>query len=160
MNGVSALGAPLIDQLLIDHLQVLLQSRLIIACYKCISKLARSPRPNASLSSLNLALHLLLQTRSITASQCNSGFTPPCPPSVSRNFLDDGFPAHPWVHSISISKCMSKLVRSRPWSVSLYSLDRDFQAHLELLSSTAFSQYRYTVCRCVALFGPDCLSLG
>jgi len=51
------------------------------------------------------------------------------------------------IRTITTSKCISKLARSRPRSVSLSSLDRHFQAHLELLSSTACSQSRYTVCR-------------
>jgi len=55
------------------------------------------------------------------------------------------------VHTITASKCISKLARSRPCSVSLSSLDRECQAHLELLSSTACSKSRYTVCRWVVI---------
>jgi len=51
----------------IDRLQVLLQSRSIIAC-KCISKLAWSQPQSASLSSLDLRLTLQIQTRLVTAS--------------------------------------------------------------------------------------------
>jgi len=78
-------------------------------------------------------------------------FTRPRPPSASPNSLDYGLPVHLWVHSISISNWICKLARSRPQSVSLSLLDCHFQVHLELLSSTACSQSRYTVCRLVAI---------
>jgi len=111
-----------------------LQTRSIPAS-KCISKLARSRSRSVSLCSLDHSLQVHLQTRSITAS------------SVSLNSHDYGLQTC----SITASKCTSKLARSRPWSVTLSSLDRHFQAHFQLLSSTACSQSRYTVCRWVAI---------
>ena len=121
-NRVSAPGAPPIDRLQIDHLQVLLQSRSIIAC-KCISKLDRSRPPSAALRSLDLGLQVHLQTRSITASKCISQFTPSRALSASPNSLYHGLQVHLSVHSIWASKCISKLNRSRPPSAALSSLD-------------------------------------
>jgi len=72
-----------------------------ISASQCISKLARSRPPSASLSSLHLGLPVRLQTRSITASKCISEFTPSRPPSASPNSLDHGLPVH--VQSLSIT---------------------------------------------------------
>jgi len=77
----------------IDRFQVLLQSRSIIAC-KCMSKLARSRPPSASLSSLNLGLQLHLQPRSITASKCISNLARSRPQSASPNSLDHWLLVH------------------------------------------------------------------
>ena len=93
----------------IDSLQVLLQSRSIIAC-KCISKLARSWLPTAS-----------------------SEFTRSRPPSASPNSLDYGLQ----VSTILASKCISKLARLRPPSASLGSLYRSLQVYLQTRSITA-----------------------
>jgi len=59
LNIVWAPGMPSIDHLRIDHFQVLLQSRLIMAC-KCIPKTVWSWPQRASLCSLvhNLQVHL------------------------------------------------------------------------------------------------------
>jgi len=55
------------------------------------------------------------------------------------------------IRSITGSNCISKVTRPRPRGISLSSLDHHFQAHCELLSSTASSQSRYSVCRWVAM---------
>ena len=131
-------------------LQVHLERRSNTAS-QSISKLVRSRPPSASLNSLNLGLQLHLHTRSIMASKCISEFTWPRPRSASANSLDHGLPVYLSVHSISNSNCITKLAWSRPQSVSLSSLDHYFQAHLELLPSTTCSQFRYTMCRWVAI---------
>src|SRR5258708_7060674 len=123
MNRVSAPGAPPTDRLQIDHLQVLLQSRSIIACYKCISKLARSRPPSAALISHDLGLQLHLQTRSITASKCISKLYRSRPPSAALSSLDLGLQVHLQTRLITASKCISNLGRSRPPSAALSSLD-------------------------------------
>jgi len=71
---------------------------------KCISKLARSWPPSASLSSLNLGLQLHLQTRSITASKGISEFTQSRSPIASPNSLDHGLKVHLSTRSIKASK--------------------------------------------------------
>jgi len=121
----------------INHLQVLLQSRSIIACYKSIRKLARSRPRSVSLSSLNPGLQLHPQTRSITASKCISEFTRPRPLSASPNSLDHGLPVHLWVHWIAVSNCICKLARSRPPSASVSSLSLCLSVHLQTRSITA-----------------------
>jgi len=127
----------------LDHgFQVYFQIRSITAS-KCISKLARLRSPN----SLDYGLQVYIQTRSITASKCISMLGR----LWSPNSLDHGLQVYLQICSITASKCISKLARSQPWSVSLSSLDPHFQALLELLSSTACSQSRYTVCRWVAI---------
>jgi len=88
-----------------------------------------------------------LQTRSITASKCISKLPQLWPPSSH----DHGLQVHLHTRLITAFKCISKLAVSRPRSVSPSSLRRHFQAHLELLSSTACSQSRYTVCGWVAI---------
>jgi len=112
-------------------LQAYLQSRSITA-----SNLARSRPPSASPNSLDYGL----QVRTPMASKC-----------ISPNSLDHGLQVYRQIRSITASKCISKVAQSGPRSVSLSSLDRHFQAHLELLSSAACSQSRYTVCRSVAI---------
>jgi len=92
----------------IDRFQVLLQSRSIIA-YKCISKLAQSRPPSASLSSRSR------------------------PQSASPNSLDYGLQ----VRTITASNCISKLARSPPQSASPNSLDHALQVHLSTRSITA-----------------------
>jgi len=96
-----------------DSLQVLLQSRSLMAC-KYIFYLSWAQRPTGSLSSLHLGLQVDLQTRSITASQRISKLTPAWPPSASRNSLDDDLPVHLQNRSIMASKCISLFTRSRP----------------------------------------------
>jgi len=145
MDRDSAQGAPSID-----CLHILGQSRSIRASM-CISNLARSRPRCASLSSLDHGL----QTRSITASECISNHARLPPRSTSRRSLNHGLQTR----SITASKfgrswppkCISNLAQSRSPSASLCSLDRNLQAHLYLLSSTACSQSRYTVCRWVAI---------
>jgi len=116
-------------------------SQVLNMASKCISKLARSQPPSASLNSLDYGL----QVRTIMASMCISKLVRSRSRSASLNSLDHGLQVYLQIRSITASKCISKLARSRPRSVSLSSLDRHFQAHLELLSSTACSQSRYTV---------------
>jgi len=77
-----------------------------------MSKLARSRPPSASVSSLNLGLQVHLQTRSITAPQCISEFTPSRPPSASPNSIDHGLPVHLQTRSITASKY---IVKERQW---------------------------------------------
>jgi len=91
-----------------DCLQVLLQSRSIIAC-KCISKLALSQPRSASLSSLDLGLQVHVQTRSITASKCIFGL------------LHLALQVNLQTRSITVSQCISKLDWSWPRSISLRS---------------------------------------
>jgi len=155
----------------IDHgLQVHLWVHSISAS-QCISKLARSWPPSASLNYLHLGLPVHLQTRLITASKCISKLARSGAPSVSPDSLnyslkgrtimaskcvsptslDHGLQVYLQIPSITASKCLSKVARSRPRSISLSSPDRHFQAHLELLSSTAYSQSIYSVCRWVAI---------
>jgi len=77
-----------------------------------MSKLARSRPPSASVSSLNLGLQVRLQTRSITASQCISQFTPSRPPTASPNSINPGLPMHLQPRSITASK---SIVQERRW---------------------------------------------
>jgi hypothetical protein len=151
MNCVSAPGAPSIDRL-----QVLVQSRSITAS-KCISKLPPSQPRNVSSNLLHRGLQMYLQTRTIMASKCISKLGRSRPPSISPNSLDHDLGVHLQVHSITASKCISKYARlllpcafrkSLDHSLGVYpsSLARHSQAHLELLSGTACSQSRYTVC--------------
>ena len=86
-----------------DCFQVLLQSRSIIAC-KCISKLALSRPPSASMSSLDLGLHVGLQTPSTTASECISEFTQFWTPSASLGSLEHRLQVHLSTCSIMASK--------------------------------------------------------
>jgi len=87
----------------------------------------------------------------ITPSKCISKLPRFLPPSSYPLSHDYSLQAHLWVHMISASRCMSELNRSPPLSESLSSVYRHFQAHLKLLSSTACSQFRWTVCRWVAI---------
>ena len=86
-----------------DRFEVLLQSRSIIGC-KCISKLAQSRRPSASLSSLNLGLQLHLQPRSIVAWKCISQLAWSRLQSASPNSLDYVLQVHLSTRSIMASK--------------------------------------------------------
>jgi len=137
MNRVSAPGEPHIDCLQIDQLQVLLLSRSIIACYKCISEFAWSCAWSASLSSLDRGLEVHGQTPSITASQCISKQAQSPPPSASPTSIDHGLQVHLWVHYITAPQCISKLKKSRPQTASLSSLDLSLQLYLETCSLTA-----------------------
>jgi hypothetical protein len=117
----------------------------LISASRCISKPAQSRHPSASLSStrsrpprafpnsLDHSLQVYLSTPPITASK----------------FVRLGLP----VSTITASQRIFRFARSRPRSVSLSSFECHFQAHLELLSSTACIQSRYTVCRWVAIYG-------
>ena len=138
---------------------------------KYSSNLTRSRHPSVSPNSLDHSLQEHLQTRSITASKCISQLARSWPPSVSPdpldyglqvcitmaskclspNSLDHGLQVYLQTCSITASKCISKVTRSQPRSESLSSLDCHLQAHLELLSSTACSLSRYSVCRWVAI---------
>jgi hypothetical protein len=124
----------------LDHcLQVHLHTRSI-AAFKCIGKLARLRPPSASPYSLDHSLQVYRETHLIMASKCISKFARSRPPKCIFKLARSRPP-----------KCISILPRSRPRHVSQSSLDRHFQAHLELLSSTACSQSRYTMCRWVAI---------
>ena len=123
-------------------LQVHLQTPLITAS-KWISKLAWSQPPNS--------LDHSLQVRTIMASKSIAKLAGSRSRSASLSSLNHGLQVYPQIRSITASKCISKLTRSWPWSVSLTSLDHHFQANLELLSRTACSQFRYAVCRSVAI---------
>ena len=70
-----------IHRIQIDSLQVVLQSRPIMA--ECIFSLARLQPATASPSSHDLGLQVHLQTSSITASNCISAITRSRPPSES-----------------------------------------------------------------------------
>ena len=71
---------------------------------KCISKLARSWPPSASLSSLDLSLQVHIQTRSITACK----FAHSLPPTY----------VHLQTRSILASRCISEFTRSTSPSAS------------------------------------------
>jgi len=136
-------------------LQVYLQTCSIVAC-----KFAQSWPASA-----------YIQTRSITASKSISRLAWAWPssvhyhafqvhitkparsrlPSASPNIAVHRLQVHLQIWLITASKCFSKVTRSRPGSIYLSSLDFHFQAHLELLSSTACSQSRYSVYRWVAI---------
>jgi len=140
MNRVSAPGAPPTDRLQIDHLQVLLQSRSIIACYKCISKLARSRPPSASPNSLDHGLQVQLSVHSITASKCISKLARSRHPSAALSSLDLGLQVHlqtPWIMA---SKCSSQFTRSWPPSASPNSLDHGLQVQLSVHSISEFNR--------------------
>jgi hypothetical protein len=156
---------------LLDHgLQVHLQTRSIPAS-KRISNVAQSRLPIASPHSLDRSLKVHLHTRSIAASMCISNVAGSWPPSASPKSLDDDRHVHlptRWITGFKCIfklprlwppsvlnhglQCIANLTRSQPRRVSLSLLDHHFQAHLELLSSTACSQSRYTVCRWVVIW--------
>jgi len=89
------------------------------------------PPPSTPPISLDHSLQVYLWTRSATASECISEFTPSRPPSACPKSLDHGLQvtslsslhlglqAYLLVQSISASKCISKPARSRPQSISL-----------------------------------------
>jgi len=161
MTRFSTPGAPSLD----CH-PVLVETRSITSC-KCNTSLAQLQSPN----SLDHSLQVHFQTRLSTAHKCIYTLAWSLPPSASPNSLGHGLQVHlqtnsiatfkcisnlarlrlPSLHNHTASKFISKLARSLPWSVSLSSLDSQFQADLELLSSTACSQSRYTVYRWVAI---------
>jgi len=149
--GITRSRAPNASPNPLDHgLQLHLQPRSITAC-KCISELQDG------------GLQMHLQTPSITASKCICEFDLISaskfisklarlqPPSASLSSLNHGLPVDLQTRSITSSKCISEYTQEPPPCVSLSSLDRHLQAHQKLLSSTACSQSRYTVCRWVAM---------
>jgi len=156
--------------ILLDHgLQVQLHPRMIPAS-EFILKFSRSRRPSLSLNWLDSRLQVQLQTGSIPASECISGFSWSWPPGVPPKLLAYGLQVHIQTRSITAPECIakfnwsrppsshddglqciSKLARSCPPSASLSSLNHHLQVHLEMLWSTACSQFRYTVCRWVAI---------
>ena len=127
----------------IDRLQVLLQSRLIIAC-KCNPKVARSQPQRASpnpidhhfqvplLSSLEHGPEVHLQTRSITAPK---GFSRPAR-SRPLSSHDHDLQLHLQTRSILASMCISEFTRSQ------------FQVYLQTRPITA-SKYIVNVRRWV-----------
>ena len=131
----------------LDHgLQVNLQIRSITTC-KCFSKFAWIWTPSLHDHGIQVHLH----TRSLTASKCISKYAWLLAPSPSRILLHHGLRVYLEIHSITTTRFISKLTRSQPRTVSLSSLDPHFQSHLELLSSSACSQSRYTECRWVGI---------
>jgi len=142
MNRVSSPGAPSIDRL-----QVLVQS-CSITDSNWISKLTRSRPPSVTPNSLDSGM----QVRTSMASKCTSKLARSRSQSASPCSLSRGLQLYHQIHLITASKWNSKLARSRPQSISLSSLDHHFLGPLELLSSTACSQSRYTMCRWVAVY--------
>jgi len=94
---------------------------------KCISKLAQSRPPSASLILHNHSLQVHLHTCTITAAKCISKLAQSRQPSASPNSHDHGLKVHLHTRSISASKCISKLARSQPPSVSPNLLDYGIQ---------------------------------
>ena len=82
-------------------------------------------------------LEVLLQTHSITASQCISAVGRSRPPCASLSSLNLNRQLHLQTRSITASKCISKLTQSRPPSASLSSLNVSLQLHLQPCSITA-----------------------
>ena len=160
MNRVSApvrVFLP-IYHLQIDHLQVHLQTRSIIAS-KCISNLAQSQPPIRTMN--------CLQTRLITASKCIFQFTRSRAVSASANSIYHGLQVHLSVHSISASKCISTLARSRPlssleeWLPS--SLDEWPPNSFDYCLQVHFSVHLISVPKCIsklALLWPPSASLS
>jgi len=146
----------------LDHvLQVHLGLHLISAS-QCISKLTPSRPPIASeftqsqspVESSNWIDYgpgVYIWAHLILASKCTSNLAQLEPLSVSLSALDLSLQVHHRTRTITASKSISEHARSWTQSESLSSLDRHLQAHLELISSTACIQSRYTVCRWVAL---------
>jgi len=146
MNRVSASVRPVLPiyGLLIDNLQVLLHSRLIMA-FKSISKLARSWPPSASPKSLKLGLQVHLQTGSITASMIARSMTSKLiqlrhrPASLKS--LNLRLQVHLQSRSVTAStfaqSMASKPVGLWPPSASLSSLDLGLFVHLQTCSVTA-----------------------
>jgi len=119
MNRVPAPGTPPIDHLQIDYFHVLFQSRSIIACDNCISKLARAQPLKVSPNSLDHGLPVHLQTHSITASKFISEFTQSRSPIAFPNSLDHGLNVHLQTWLITASKCITEFTRYRPPSALL-----------------------------------------
>jgi hypothetical protein len=145
MNRVSAPCTPPSDCLLIDQLQVLLQTGLVPA-WECISKLARSQCWCASLTSLDHGHQVHLQFRLGTASACISEFTQCWSPIASPNWLGGGCILHPQTRSCRALEYISEFTHSQSpiaspnmFNLSLRSHDCLFQTHLELLWSSPFS---------------------
>jgi len=146
-----------------------------ISASQCISTLAWSRPPCASLCSTYSRPPSASLGDSIMASEWISTLAQSPPPSASHSLtwtwpasaspnlldhclqvylcvqLDLGLQVHLETHSITPSMCIIKFAQSPPPSVSLSSLDCHLQAHLELFSSYACSQSRYTMCRLVAI---------
>jgi len=112
MNRASAPGAPLVDGLQIDHLQVLLQSRSIIACYKSISKLARSWPPSVSPTWLDHSLQVHLSVHSISASRCIAKLSRSRPLTLSLSSLNLDLQLHLHTRLITASECNSEFTQS------------------------------------------------
>jgi hypothetical protein len=108
---------------------------------KCISKLARSRPPSASLISLDLGLQVHVQTSSITASRCISEFTQSRSPISSPNSLDHGLEVHLLTRLFTPFQCISEFTRSRSPIASPNSLDRGLQLH-HLGATAGVQRYR------------------
>jgi len=124
-----------------------LEVSTIMASKWYASKLAWSRPPSVTLT----WLHYGLQVRTGMASWCISKLAWSRCRSASLSSLDHDLEGYLQIRLITASKFISTLARSRPQSISLSSLDRHSQAHRALLSSTACSQSRYSVCRWVAI---------
>jgi len=146
----------------INHLQVLLKPRSIIAS-KCISTLARSQPPSAGLGLTWSRPPSAYQRYTVLASKCISKLTRSRPPSASLSYMITASkcisklglwwpPSASLSYSISASKCISKLARSRPPCASLSStrpqtpsaslspLNQCLQVLMQLCSSTVCNQ--------------------
>jgi len=118
-----------------------------IVAYKFNAKCLRSWLLSVSLSSPDHGLHGYLQIWLITSSMCicklAGGWPVSVSPNLLNNCLDDCMIRDP--------KHIFKQAQSRRQRVSLHSLNCHCQVHLELLPSTGCMQFRYTVCRWVAI---------
>jgi len=74
-------------------------------------------------------LPVLVESRSIAASECISKPTWSRPPSVSPDLLDYGLQVHLQTHSITASKCISRLARLRHSSLHDHSIHVHLKTH-------------------------------
>jgi hypothetical protein len=119
----------------IDHLQVLVQSRLITPS-KCITDFAQSRPPSASPNSLNHGIEVYLQTRSITACQFTQSWYPtaylqPCSIMPSKFAQSGPPPAHLQSRLITISESITKFPPPRTPIVSSNTLDYGVQVDVQ-----------------------------
>jgi len=141
---------------------------------KCISKLAQSRPPGASLSSLDLGKQVHLYTHSITASKCISQFTPFRSPTASSHSLDHNIQLHvqtrsitaykftrSWpplvhlpLHLITASKCGSNYGQLPPASPSQKSLDHSLGVNL-WVHSIAISRRTSNCSQALPATSPD-----
>jgi len=101
--------------------------------------------------SLDHVLEVYLQSRSITASKSIHTLAWLRSWSSSARLLNHGHQVDCQTCSSTTYKCISKLTWSRLRSVSLSSLNCHLQRPFEELWSPACGQFRYAVCRWVAI---------